>query len=141
MISMSINHIAVLDVIEVIFEFDAGFFNRGGITVIDLCPTGDTRLDQQARPVEGDFLLEFGNQLGTFGTRSHQAHFAAQDIPELRQFVYVGAAQEIAKCVIRLIFLLRDLNLAILFGILVHCAEFIYQIIACRLCRNESACI
>ena len=43
-------YIAMLDVIQIVFQFNDGLRDGGSITIIDLRPSGDTRLDQQGAP-------------------------------------------------------------------------------------------
>ena len=115
----------MLDVIQIIFLLNRIFGDCSGITIIDLSPTGDTWFDQQASPVEGDFLLVFFNQFGPFGAWPDDAHFTAQDVPGLRQFVNMGSTQEAAGSRDARIILFGWTGQAVLFSILAHCAELV----------------
>ena len=114
----------MFDVIEVVFEFDRRLGDAGDVAVVDLRPASETGLDQQAGAVEGNLPLEFGHQFRTLGTRPDETHLAAQDIPELGQFVKTRLAQEIADARHTRIVLGGQARLAIRLGVLIHAAEF-----------------
>ena len=57
---------------------------------VDLPPAGETLRDFKAFALPGGVLL---HDLGQFRAWSNQAHVAAQDVKELRNFVQAGAAQ------------------------------------------------
>src|SRR5688500_18022456 len=85
---------SVLDIVKIVFQFDGGLRYTGNISIVDLCPTGETRLHQQARPIEGNLFLVIGHQFRNFCTRPHQTHFTAQDVPKLRQLIETGPSQK-----------------------------------------------
>ena len=116
----------MLDIVQIIFKLDGHFFDRGIITVVDLCPAGYTRLYQQAGAVEGDLLLEFFDPFRTFRTRSHQADIPAYHIQELRQFIEVCPAQEVADARDANVLFPGQLYFAIFFCILAHGAELVH---------------
>ena len=64
---------------------------RQGRAPVDLRPTGDPRLDGQSTPLAGRVLLHL---CGHCGTRPHDRHLAAQDIPQVRQLIEREASQD-----------------------------------------------
>src|SRR2546426_5234625 len=84
----------VLDVVEVVLELFQRVFDRGAVAILDLGPAGNARLGSEAMDVEGYFRLELTHEVGSLGSRTYQAHLAAEDIGELRNFVQPGPAQD-----------------------------------------------
>ena len=129
----------MFNVIQIVFKFDDGLGNGGGITIINLRPPGDTRLNQQSCPVQGDMFLVFYDQFGTFGARPDDTHVAAQYIPELRQFIYVTATKDITHRRDTVIMFVGYLHLAILFRIPAHGTEFVNAIQLTAFSRTDLA--
>src|SRR3989344_6446429 len=87
---------AILHVVYVIRQL---FYNIGcGLVflMIDLCPTGYAGLDDETDGVVRDLGDQFLNDLGSFRPRADERQIAANDVPELRQFIQVGRAEEAA---------------------------------------------
>lgn len=61
---------------------------------VDLRPAGHARLHEVAGQVVGDFAGEAFDVVRALGARADQAHVSAQDVPELREFVEIPAAEE-----------------------------------------------
>ena len=87
----------MLEVVEIVGEFFAGFCQRGAVTVAHLCPAGESGADHVAQVVEGDFLCEPGGELGALGPRADEAHLTAQHVPELWDLIDACLAQEAAE--------------------------------------------
>ena len=70
-------------------------FFQGSISppAVDLGPSGDTRLHFVAQHVIWNFGFEFLNQYRSFGPGTNQAHFAVENVEQLRKFVEVEASQ------------------------------------------------
>ena len=75
-----------------------------------LCISGDAWFDQQAGAVQGDFLLVFNDKFGAFCARADNAQPASENVPELRQFINMGAAKKAAHTRDALIMFVRDLQ-------------------------------
>ena len=61
---------------------------------LDLGETSEALFEQEPLAVVGDGLFELGHELRPLGAWADEGHLAAQHIPELRQLVDVGAAEE-----------------------------------------------
>ena len=85
----------VLDVVQVVLE--ALFERRVAAPAVDLRPAGDAGLHLVAQHVLREAMLELLDEERALGTRTDDRHVAAQDVPELRQFVEVEAAQPSAR--------------------------------------------
>ena len=70
-------------------------FFEAGVTApsVNLCITGDPGADRVADVVVLMLPAKLPCKFGPLRTRAHQAHIAAQDIPQLRQFVQTQAPQ------------------------------------------------
>src|SRR4051812_6806605 len=79
------------DVLEI--SFHPGIEIRT-VTRADLPQAGNARLHREPAPMPD---VVFGNFLWQWRARSDEAHLAAQHVPELRQLVEAGPAQEPAR--------------------------------------------
>ena len=68
-------------------ELDADAVEVGVGRELHLGQAGDAGADQQAGAVVGNRLFELRDELGAFRARADHAHVAAQDVPQLREFV------------------------------------------------------
>ncbi len=82
----------VFDVVDVVL--DAGGEVGVAAETVDLGPAGHAGFDEMARKVVRDFAGELVNVVGAFGARTDETHVAAEDVPELGEFVDVPAAEE-----------------------------------------------
>ena len=94
MISRSREDRAVLDVVEVVAQLPGGAEVRARVAAAQLGPAGDARPQQMAPGVVRVLALQLGDHLGPLGPRADQRHVAADHVPQLRQLVDVGPAQE-----------------------------------------------
>src|SRR5262249_27976092 len=79
--------IAILDVEQIERQLLGGILDARAVRIAQLRPTGQPWFYTMPQCVIGDILAEFGDELRAFGTRSDEAHRAAQHIPQLRQFI------------------------------------------------------
>lgn len=91
---------------------------------VDLCIAGDAWTNRVSDVVPAVFFPEFPGEFGAFGSGADKTHFAAENIPQLRQFVETAAAQEISDAGAPRIPRHRPDGAEVAFGILVHCPEF-----------------
>src|SRR5271166_1297740 len=103
---------AVLHVIQVVGQLLAGILDRGAIGVIDLRPSGEAGFHVGALAVERNRPDQLLDEVRTFRPRSDQAHVAADDIAQLRQFIDAGGAEESSDPDDAGILLLRPARLA-----------------------------
>ena len=79
----------VLQIVNVILQF-FGNIRVGEVgAVIDLRPSGDAGLDKEPRLIVRDPRRELCHELRPFRPRADERKIAADDIPELGQFVEV----------------------------------------------------
>ena len=67
---------------------------RGTVDLRAERPAGHARFDEVAREIVGDFAGEAVNVMRAFGAGADEAEIAAEDVPELGEFVEIPAAQE-----------------------------------------------
>ena len=84
----------MLYVIEVVLQLRDGIFDGGAVSFIDLRPARQPGLDLQARPVEGDRLLQFRDELRPLRTRPNHGHVALEDRQHLGKLVEPDPPQE-----------------------------------------------
>src|SRR3990172_11569010 len=70
------NRAPPLDVIQVVLELYAHFFQRRCVTNIHLRPAGNTRFLEKTSPIERDQFLEVPHQFRPFRPGANQGHFA-----------------------------------------------------------------
>ena len=87
----------VLDVVEVGLQLSPRFLDAGGVELHHLRPAGDARLDHESLGVERNLLLELPHEGLALGSRPDQAHFSAQDVDQLRQFIDAEPPQPPAR--------------------------------------------
>ena len=83
----------VLDVEEVVLQLLHRVFDAGAVGVAHLRPAGQAGLDDVALAVERNLAVKLLHELRALGPRPHEAHVAAQHVPQLRQLVEPRAAQ------------------------------------------------
>ena len=115
----------VLDVIQIVFQFHDGVLHRIAVFMIDLGPTGDAGFHAQAMTIVGDFFFQDFDKLRPFRTRTHQRHFAAHHVQQLRQFIQSRFTQEAAQRRHARIVFGGPHRPADSFGILAHGAELV----------------
>ncbi len=86
----------MLDVVEVILEFDDSVLFGGRVAVFDQRPSGHARPDGVAHSVEGDLPGQFLHELRPLRPGTHRAHLPLEDVDKLRELVYMGLAQDAA---------------------------------------------
>jgi hypothetical protein len=91
---------------------------------MDLRVTTQSRANGVAGFVVRMFLSEFACELGAFGSRSNEAHVAAQNVPELWEFIQTETAQIVTQFGASWIIGNRPDGSQMNFGILVHAPEF-----------------
>ena len=64
------------------------------IPIVDLGPTGDSGSNEVTERVERDGLHELIDELTLLGARSHNTHFALDDIPELWDFIEAALPED-----------------------------------------------
>ena len=74
----------MLDVIEIVLDFFFCTFGVCCVAMIYLCPTGNSRADDMAIAIVGDFVLKLFDKSGLFRSWANQAHVALEDIQKLR---------------------------------------------------------
>ena len=112
----------VLDVHEVVDEFVV----RGGVVLgEDLGEAGDAGLDVVAVGVLGILLGELLDEVRALGARTDEAHVAVEDVPDLRQFVEAGGADEGADARDARVVVGRELRAGVLLGVDAHRAELV----------------
>src|SRR5690348_13284492 len=84
----------MLDVVEVVLEFDLGVLNAGSVAVLDLRPAGKAGLHGMAHSVIWDLLGELVDELRAFRARADQTHVTFEDVPELGNFIQARLPQE-----------------------------------------------
>src|SRR6266542_2491790 len=77
----------IFDVVEVVLMFFPRVLERSAIVVADLRPSGQPRFDQVTLGIIRNSLFELFDEDRAFGPRPDQAHLAANDIEQLRQFI------------------------------------------------------
>ena len=87
----------MVDVIEVVTEFDPGFFLAGRVALLHLGPSGQAGAHQMTIRVARNVTGEGLDQPGLLRPGPDQAHVAAQYIHELRYFIQPGLAQPAAQ--------------------------------------------
>src|SRR4051812_16827288 len=113
----------VLDVIEVVLD---PLLERGiAAPAVDLRPAGDAGLDLVAQHVLRNAVLELLDEIGALGPRADDRHIAAEDVPELRQFVEVKPAEPLADRRAARVVVARPDRAGLVLGPLVHRAEFV----------------
>src|SRR5216117_54629 len=81
-----------LDVVELVFD---PFLDRGlASPAVDLRPARDARLHLVTEHVPGHPPPELLDEARALGARADEAHFTAQDVPELGQLVEAEASEE-----------------------------------------------
>lgn len=85
--------VAVLQIVEVVFQFLFSVLDPRGVAVVDLGPAGDAGAEPVAVGVEGDLFFELGGEFGLFGSRPDDAHLAPEDVPELGDLVKAELAE------------------------------------------------
>src|SRR6185369_10630761 len=86
----------VLHVIQVVFEFTPRIEYGRAIRITYLRPTGESGLNHETFLIVRHFLCELRDHLGTLGAWADERHVAAQDMPELRDFIDAIPAEEAA---------------------------------------------
>src|SRR5688572_23349501 len=77
----------IFDVVEVVLKFFPRVLDRGAVRVADLRPSGQPRFDQTPLGVIRNLLFELLGEERSFRSRPDQAHFAANDVEQLWQFI------------------------------------------------------
>ena len=115
----------MLDVPDVFFDAAFHLPQFFGLTTEtgDLRPTGDARTHEVAHHVFVDECAVFFGVFEHVRARSDERHVAEEDVDELRQFVDVGAAHEVADARFARVVLCGLFAVAV--GIDVHGAEFV----------------
>src|SRR5262249_29418029 len=85
-----------LDVEEVVLELLPGVLDRCAVAAADRRVASDARLHAEALPEKGDFALEPLDEDGALGAGADEAHLADEHVPELRQLIDAGPAEEAA---------------------------------------------
>ena len=112
----------VLDVHEVVDELVVG---RGVVLGEDLGEAGDAGLDVVAVGVLGVSLGELLDEVRALGARPDEAHVAVEDVPDLRQLVEAGGADEGADARDARVVVSRELRAGVLLGVDAHRAELV----------------
>ena len=113
----------VLYVVEVKLVLPPSVFDRRSVAVAYLRPPGHARLDAVPDIVERNLCLKLPNKIRTLRSRADQAHLAAQDADQLRQFVdAAGANHGTDSCDARVV-LRRPAGHAVTLGIGRHAAK------------------
>src|SRR5271165_3014710 len=112
----------VLDVIEVVLEFLDRFFHGPAIGIAYLRPAGQAGLDAVPNRIERNLVGEHGDERRTLWPRADKAHFALEDVKQLRQLVDARAAHEASDGCHPWVVDARP-RLTVLLGILGHAAE------------------
>jgi hypothetical protein len=86
--------------------------------------TGDSGTDSVTDVVTGVFFSEFASKFWSFGTRTDEAHFAAQDVPELGKFIETQTTQVGTDFGTSWVVGYCPDSAEIAFGVLLHGAEF-----------------
>src|SRR4051812_991653 len=116
-------HRPVLDVIQVVLD---PLLDRGvAAPAVHLRPAGDARLHFVAQHVLGNLVLELRDEQRPLGPRADDRHIALEDVPQLRQFVDVGAPQHLADRRPPRVLLAREHWPGHRFGIVEHRAELV----------------
>lgn len=84
----------MIDIDQIIFEL---FCRVQIIAAIDLRVTSQARHNLHTAAEVLDFAVKVVINSGAFGARANKAHFAHKDVEQLRQFVQVGQAQDMAN--------------------------------------------
>src|SRR5438552_1597716 len=80
------------DIKEVVAE---AFFDACVATPsVDLSVTGKAAAHRAPEIIAGKLRTKFPHKFRTFGPGAHEAHVAAQNVPELREFIESQAAQK-----------------------------------------------
>ena len=117
-----LNQAVVLDVHEVVDEFVV----RGGVVLgEDLGEAGDAGLDVVAVGVLGVLRGELLDEVRALGARADEAHVAVEDVPDLRQFVEAGGADEGADARDARVVVGRELRAREFLGVDAHRAELV----------------
>src|SRR3954466_4941375 len=82
----------VTDVIEVAKD---ALVERGvSAPAVDLRPASDARLHAMAKHVVRDLVAELVDEYRTLRARPHQRHVPGEHVPELRELIEAGRAQQ-----------------------------------------------
>src|SRR5687768_12459510 len=84
----------VLDVEKIVLQLLSRIRDRRAVRILDLRPAGQSRRDQMALFVVRNLLGELGHKVRALRPRADETHFAAQDVPELRNLVDARFAQD-----------------------------------------------
>ena len=87
----------MLQVVEVVFELSFGLFERCTIPVPDLSPACNAGTDHVAQIVIGNLVAEPLDKFGALRPGADKPHIAAQNVPELGNFIESGLAHESTK--------------------------------------------
>src|SRR5882672_460488 len=109
----------IFDVVEIVLMFFPRVLDRSPIGVADLRPSGQPRFDQVTLGVIRNSLFKLFDEDRAFGPRPDQAHLAANDIEQLRQFINPSFANPPAHARhARIVFVGPDW--AVRFGVYAH---------------------
>src|SRR5437867_8350279 len=84
----------VLDAIKIVIKLLLRVLNRRAIGIFDLSPTSQAWSNQMSLLVVGNLLGELCDEVRPFRPRSDEVHIAAQNVPELRNFINANLANE-----------------------------------------------
>jgi hypothetical protein len=77
----------VLQVIEIVRKLRRGTRNVAGVSGMDLCPTSNSRLQEEASTPKRNISFKKSEILRTFRSWSDNTHFTPEDIPELWKLI------------------------------------------------------
>ena len=86
----------MFDVVKIMFDFYLSLFGVGSVALSNLRPAGNSGFDNMAVVIKGNFLNKLVDKYFLLGAWTNQAHITFQDVPELRQFVDAGFADDVS---------------------------------------------
>ena len=84
----------IFDVEKVVLQFFTGLILIRSVPLHCLCPTGDTRMDRVTKAVMRNDVGESNSKLKLLWPGPNDAHVTLKNIPELRDFIESGSAEE-----------------------------------------------
>src|SRR5690606_1158379 len=108
---------------QVVLELLRGVLLGRAIRIVELGPAGEAGPHAMAQLVVADLLRQLGDELRPLRARTDQAHVAAQHVPQLRQLVDAGLADEAAHARDACVLLAGPDRHAVLLRVRAHAAE------------------
>jgi hypothetical protein len=84
----------MLQVIEIVRKLRRGTRNVAGVSEMDLCPTSNSRLQEEASTPKRNLSFKKSEILRTFRPWSDNTHFTPEDVPELWKLIQARLSKD-----------------------------------------------